>query len=63
MAFWEQRRVRGGALDLSQSSDSSAHELERRIALSQYLTAIQSRVNLPPADRACLQQLVWQVSF
>jgi hypothetical protein len=50
MAFWEQYWTRGGALDLSQSSDSRAYELERRIALSQYLTAIQSRGRLPPAE-------------
>jgi hypothetical protein len=50
MTFWEQYWMRGGALDLSQSSDSRAYELERRIVLSQYLTAIQSRGRLPPAE-------------
>jgi hypothetical protein len=37
--FW----MSGGAVDLSQSSDPRWPELERRIVLSQYLTAIQSR--------------------
>jgi hypothetical protein len=50
MAFWETYWTQGGALDLSRSSDSRAHELERRIVLSQYLTAIQSRGRLPPAE-------------
>lgn len=37
--FW----MSGGAVDLSGSSDPRWPELERRIVLSQYLTAIQSR--------------------
>jgi len=37
--FW----MSGGAMDLSESSDPRWRELERRIVLSQYLTAIQSR--------------------
>ncbi len=44
--FWES----GGAVDLSQSKDSRAHELERRIVLSRYLTAIQCGGSLPPAE-------------
>ncbi|MDR2794115.1 MAG: hypothetical protein LBB61_10720 [Treponema sp.] len=50
MAFWETYWTQGGAIDLSRSSDSRAHELERRVVLSQYLTAIQSRGRLPPAE-------------
>jgi hypothetical protein len=37
-------------MDFSGSSDSRAAELERRIVLSQYLTAIQSRGCIPPAE-------------
>jgi len=44
--FWES----GGAVDLSLSKDSRAHELERRIVLSRYLTAIQCTGSLPPAE-------------
>ncbi len=44
--FWET----GGAVDLSQSKDSRAQELERRIVLSQYLTAVQCRGLYPPAE-------------
>ena len=44
--FWE----RGGALDLSESTDPRARELERRVVLSQYLTAIQSSGSQPPQE-------------
>lgn len=44
--FWNQ----GAAIDLSKSKDSRWTELERRIVLSQYLTAIQSCGTLPPAE-------------
>ena len=47
---WEGYWRSGGALDLSGSGDARAHELERRIVLSQYLIAIQSRGFLPPAE-------------
>jgi hypothetical protein len=49
-AFWERYWSTGGALDLSESRDSRAGELERRVVLSQYLTAIQSRGALPSAE-------------
>jgi hypothetical protein len=48
--FWEAWWMEGGALDMSASRDDRAFELERRIVLSQYLTAIQSRGILPPAE-------------
>ncbi|MDU0199527.1 glycoside hydrolase family 65 [Paenibacillus sp. PFR10] len=44
--FWSS----GGAIELVGSKDSRALELERRIVLSQYLTAIQSSGTLPPAE-------------
>jgi hypothetical protein len=44
--FWE----RGGAIDLSGSKDPRATELERRIVLSQYLTAVQCAGSLPPQE-------------
>jgi hypothetical protein len=40
----------GGAIDLSQSRDPRWRELERRIVLSQYLTAIQCSGQFPPAE-------------
>ena len=45
-SFWK----RGGAIDFSGSTDPRAHELERRIILSQYLTRIQCAGSLPPQE-------------
>jgi protein-glucosylgalactosylhydroxylysine glucosidase len=44
--FWST----GGAIDLSLSKDPRWMELERRIVLSEYLTAIQSAGKNPPAE-------------
>jgi hypothetical protein len=44
--FW----TMGGAVDLSQSRDPRWRELERRIVLSQYLTAIQCAGRYPPQE-------------
>jgi hypothetical protein len=48
--FWQDYWTSGGAIDFSGSTDGRAAELERRIILSRYLTAIQSRGSLPPAE-------------
>jgi hypothetical protein len=45
-AFW----TSGAAIDLSAAPDPRAHELERRIVLSQYLTAIQCAGSMPPQE-------------
>jgi len=45
--FWVES---GGAIDLSAAADSRAKELERRIVLSQYQTAIQCAGSLPPQE-------------
>jgi hypothetical protein len=44
--FW----TRGGAIELAESRDRRAPELERRIVLSQYLTAIQCGGSMPPQE-------------
>ena len=44
--FWKT----GGAIDLSGSKDPRWFELERRIVLSEYLTAIQDANEYPPAE-------------
>jgi len=44
--FWRS----GGAVELIDSADPRASELERRIVLSQYLTAIQCSGSTPPAE-------------
>lgn len=49
-AHWKQFWTTGGAIDLSESTDPRADELERRIVLSRYLTAIQTAGTLPPAE-------------
>ena len=48
--YWNSFWSDGGAIDLSQSTDKRWHELERRIVLSQYLTAIQCSGSLPPQE-------------
>jgi len=57
-AFW----TSGGAIDLSRSKDPRWHELERRIVLSQYLTAIQCAGSLPPQETG-LTYNSWEGKF
>ena len=45
-AFWSS----GGAIELDATDDPRAKELERRIVLSQYLTAINCSGSLPPQE-------------
>ena len=47
---WKKFWTSGGAIDLSQSTDPRAGELERRIVLSQYLTAIQGAGSSPTCE-------------
>ncbi|MDR2654603.1 MAG: glycoside hydrolase family 65 [Oscillospiraceae bacterium] len=47
--FWENYWLKGGAIRIY-GTDPRAFELERRVILSQYLVAIQSRGDLPPAE-------------
>jgi len=49
-SHWHRFWSTGGAIDLSGSRDPRWRELERRIVLSQYLTAIQSAGDLPPQE-------------
>lgn len=48
--YWKNFWSTGGAIDLSESTDPRWKELERRIVLSQYLTAIQSQQKYPPQE-------------
>ena len=57
-AFWQT----GGAIDLSGSKDPRWFELERRIVLSQYLTAIQSAGENPPPETG-LTYNSWEGKF
>ena len=56
--FWKT----GGAIDLSGSADPRWAELERRIVLSQYLTAIQCAGSLPPQETG-LTYNSWEGKF
>ena len=56
--FWRT----GGAIDLSGSKDPRWFELERRIVLSQYLTAIQDAGQYPPAETG-LTYNTWEGKF
>ena len=49
-AHWEKFWQSGGAIDFSGSTDPRAAELERRVVLSQYLTAIQFAGDFPPQE-------------
>jgi len=49
-AHWNRFWSTGGAIDLSGSTDPRWRELERRIVLSQYLTAIQCAGRYPPQE-------------
>jgi hypothetical protein len=49
-AHWNRFWTTGGAIDLSGSTDPRWRELERRIVLSQYLTAIQCAGRFPPQE-------------
>lgn len=48
--WWNDFWKRGGAVDFSECKDSRAPELERRVVLSQYLTAIQCAGMYPPQE-------------
>lgn len=48
--FWQNFWTSGAAIELSKSADPRAFELERRVVLSQYLTAINCSGSLPPAE-------------
>jgi hypothetical protein len=56
--FWRT----GGAIDLSGSEDPRWQELERRIVLSQYLTAIQCAGQFPPQETG-LTYNSWEGKF
>jgi protein-glucosylgalactosylhydroxylysine glucosidase len=47
---WNRFWTEGGAVELAESRDRRAAELERRVVLSQYLTAIQCAGSMPPQE-------------
>lgn len=57
-AYWRDYWQSGAAVDFSGSTDPRAHELERRVVLSQYLAAIQLGDDLP-AQESGLTTATW----
>lgn len=49
-AHWKKFWTDGAAVDFSGSTDPRAKELERRVVLSQYVTAIQCSGSVPPQE-------------
>lgn len=62
-AHWKRFWSTGGAVDLSGSKDPRWRELERRIVLSQYLTATQSAGSFPPAETGLMGLDPWRGQF
>jgi hypothetical protein len=58
-SFWKS----GGAIDLSGSKDPRWFEFERRIVLSQYLTAVNSAGSYPPAESGLMAIDRWGSHF
>ena len=54
-SYWENYWTEGGFVDLSESKDLRWKELERRIILSQYVTAVNSIGPLPPQETGLVQ--------
>jgi hypothetical protein len=60
--YWNSFWQNGGAIDLSGSKDPRWFELEQRIVLSEYLTAIQDAGQYPPAETG-LTYNSWEGKF
>ncbi|MGH7943235.1 MAG: hypothetical protein ACREFR_19420 [Limisphaerales bacterium] len=60
--YWNRFWGTGGAIDLSGSADPRWFELERRIVLSEYLTAINDAGRYPPAETG-LTYNSWEGKF
>lgn len=48
--YWKEYWTEGGIVDFGECTDPRAKELERRVILSQYLTAIQCAGSTPPQE-------------
>ena len=62
-AAYEYYWSNGGAIDLSGSTDERWFELERKIVLSQYLMAVQSRGSWPCAESGLMFIDMWRGQF
>jgi hypothetical protein len=61
--YWQNFWQSGGAIDLSESSDSRWKELERRVVLSQYLLAVNESGSLPPQESGLFNNSGWYGKF
>ncbi len=61
-AWWDAFWMSGAAVDFAGSTDPRAHELERRVVLSQYLTAVHCAGAMPPQETG-LAANSWQGKF
>ncbi|MBR2693535.1 MAG: hypothetical protein IKE69_04915 [Thermoguttaceae bacterium] len=62
-ARWEAYWQKGGAIDLSGSTDPRWFELERRIVLSQYLMKTSASGSYPPSEGGLLSLDQWRGRF
>ncbi len=62
-ARWEKFWLSGGAVDLSESSDSRWFELERRIVLSQFQLRTNSAGNWPSSESGLITICPWSGRF
>ncbi|MGP4099479.1 hypothetical protein [Nonomuraea sp. KM90] len=60
--WWAEHWSTGAAISLAGSTDTRAAELERRVVLSQYLTAVNSAGSTPPAESG-LTYNTWSGKF
>jgi hypothetical protein len=60
--WWRRFWTSGAAIDLSGSTDPRAPELERRVVLSQYLTAVNCSGSAPPQETGLITNS-WQGKF
>ncbi|XVQ15495.1 hypothetical protein ACQP1W_24075 [Spirillospora sp. CA-255316] len=60
--WWRRFWTSGAAIDLAGSTDPRAAELERRVVLSQYLTAVNCSGTLPPQETGLVTNS-WQGKF
>ena len=61
-AWWEAYWLSGAAVDMAYCTDPRAEELERRIVLSQYLTAVNCSGRMPPQETGLVANS-WQGKF
>lgn len=57
---WKEFWSTGGAIEFAGSTDPRAQELERRVVLSQYLTAVNSAGSYPPAESGLMSIDPWR---